>query len=141
MASSSESVARAGVIECIASVTLVRAALLILGYRRTRLLLDRVSDLSKRRTNSIFANTSTVAEIVDQLSNVVVYVPARIICLERSLALYLILRRRGLSPHMCIGVRPLPLVAHAWVELAGAPLNEDPDVTCGFPVLRATHGF
>jgi len=49
-------------------------------------------------------------------------------CLTRSLALGLMLRLRGKPAHLIIGIRPMPLAGHAWVELAGVVINDDPRV-------------
>jgi hypothetical protein len=50
-------------------------------------------------------------------------------CLEQSLALWWLLRRRGIESHLRIGVRKTArqLEGHAWVEVAGAALNEPLD--------------
>jgi transglutaminase-like putative cysteine protease len=53
-----------------------------------------------------------------------VFYPGRARCLEQSLALYVLLRRRGVPVRLRLGVQPYPFNAHAWVELNGAPLNE-----------------
>ena len=46
-------------------------------------------------------------------------------CLRQSLLVYWLLRRRGLSPELKIGVRKQAAVvdAHAWVELEGQSLD------------------
>ena len=46
-------------------------------------------------------------------------------CLSRSLALWLLLQRRGIAARLRIGCRKLEgrFQAHAWVELMGRPLN------------------
>jgi hypothetical protein len=52
--------------------------------------------------------------------------PYRATCLHKSLALWCLLRRRGIPAELCIGVRKseCQLEAHAWVELEGKALNE-----------------
>jgi hypothetical protein len=52
-------------------------------------------------------------------------------CLGRSLVLWFLLRRRGVDAELVIGVeipRGGELPAHAWVEVAGEPVNDAPDV-------------
>ena len=48
-------------------------------------------------------------------------------CLEQSLVLCWILRRRGMSPVLRVGARKDAdrLEAHAWVEIDGIPLGDD----------------
>lgn len=59
-------------------------------------------------------------------------------CLHRSLALHRRVRREGLSSQLRIGVVKdgSDLKAHAWVELNGSPVGEDPDGVARFAVLR-----
>ena len=55
-------------------------------------------------------------------------------CLTRSLLLGWLLRRRGISSQLRIGVRFTlgVLDAHAWVECDGVPVNDQPDVSTRF---------
>ncbi|MGH7514130.1 MAG: lasso peptide biosynthesis B2 protein [Gemmatimonadales bacterium] len=50
--------------------------------------------------------------------------PGRALCLEQSLVLYYLLRRRGVQAEYCQGVIPAPFEAHAWVEYQGTVLND-----------------
>ncbi len=57
-----------------------------------------------------------------------VRIPAN--CLPRSLLLGWLLRRRGVASQLRIGVKMNngSLTAHAWVEYAGIPINDQPNV-------------
>jgi hypothetical protein len=58
-------------------------------------------------------------------------VPVRARCLERSLTLWWLLRRRGVGAEVELGVRKTDageLEAHAWVEVAGRVVNDGDDV-------------
>jgi hypothetical protein len=59
-------------------------------------------------------------------------------CLTRSLYLWWLLRRRGVRCELRIGVRlaESALEAHAWVEHAGVPVNDRPDVGDHFPAFE-----
>ncbi len=63
-------------------------------------------------------------------------------CLPRSLALKALLRRQGDEADLRIGVRRDAgrLLAHAWIEQAGAPIGEPADVDRRFQPLHATRG-
>jgi hypothetical protein len=52
-------------------------------------------------------------------------------CLEQSLTLWWLLRRRGFEAELRIGARKRDEIfeAHAWVELEGAVLNDEEGVT------------
>jgi hypothetical protein len=58
----------------------------------------------------------------------------RATCLRQSLALWWLLRYRGVETNLRIGVKSADsgLEAHAWVELQGQPLNDDLDVHLRF---------
>ena len=59
------------------------------------------------------------------------HAPCPVTCLTRSLLLDWTLRRRGVASQLRIGVRLSQgeLDAHAWVEVAGVPVNDRPDVS------------
>jgi hypothetical protein len=45
-------------------------------------------------------------------------------CLQRSLAIVLLCRIRGVWPTWCTGIRVAPFCAHAWVEVDSQPVGE-----------------
>ncbi|MEN3535206.1 lasso peptide biosynthesis B2 protein [Microbispora sp. ZYX-F-249] len=47
-------------------------------------------------------------------------------CLERSIATALLCRLSGGWPEWCTGVSTHPFEAHAWVEVNGKPIGENP---------------
>src|SRR5437879_9373685 len=55
-----------------------------------------------------------------------VFYPKRVMCLQRSAATTLLLRRYGIRAEMVIGAQMLPFKSHAWVELAGKVINDKP---------------
>lgn len=65
-----------------------------------------------------------VRRTVRRVARVAAFFPGRAECLEQSLALLVLLRRRGLDVALRIGVERRPFTAHAWVEHAGRPINE-----------------
>ncbi len=60
-------------------------------------------------------------------------------CLTRSLYLWWRLRRAGIDSELRIGVRLNDgvLDGHAWVECAGVPVNDRPDVSADFTPFDA----
>jgi transglutaminase superfamily protein len=86
-----------------------------------------------RRANPQIESSLSIDEIVRiaTLVNIAALnVPFHSTCLTRSLLLGWILQRRGITSQLCIGVRLTQgvLDAHAWVEYAGVPINDRPDV-------------
>jgi hypothetical protein len=52
----------------------------------------------------------------------------RVLCLQRSAATTIFLRRYGWKAEMIIGAQVLPFRSHAWVEIDGAVANDKPYV-------------
>ncbi len=52
------------------------------------------------------------------------FYPKQALCLQRSAVLVKLLRAKGVSAHMTIGVQKLPFRAHAWVEVDGQIIND-----------------
>jgi len=65
-----------------------------------------------------------------------VFYPKRVLCLQRSAATTMLLRRHGWSAEMVIGAQILPFQAHAWVEVDGVVVNDKPYVTEIFQPLE-----
>ena len=60
----------------------------------------------------------------------------RVLCLQRSAALAVLLRRHGWNAEMVIGAQLFPFLSHAWVEVEGRVVNDKPHVTHVFQVLE-----
>src|SRR5437667_12689880 len=70
-----------------------------------------------------------VADIVcDAVNRACVWYPKRAMCLQRSAVTTCLLRSSGLPAQMVLGAQKLPFKAHAWVEVAGRPVNERTEV-------------
>ncbi len=65
-----------------------------------------------------------------------VFYPKRVLCLQRSAATTVLLRRHGWSAEMVIGAQVLPFQAHAWVEVDRTVVNDRPYVTEIFQPLE-----
>src|SRR5262249_12700896 len=57
------------------------------------------------------------------------YYPRRALCVQRSAALTCLLRCSGISAQTVIACRKVPFKGHAWVEVAGEVINDNPQVT------------
>ena len=66
-----------------------------------------------------------VARLVSLIDGSVQLVHHASWCLSRSLALTLMMRLRGVPAHLVLGLRPIPLMGHAWVEVGGEVVNDD----------------
>lgn len=65
-----------------------------------------------------------------------VFYVKRVVCLQRSAATAVLLRRHGWNAEMVIGAQLLPFQSHAWVEVAGSVVNDKPYITKIFQVLE-----
>jgi hypothetical protein len=84
--------------------------------------------------------TMKVQESDSELSHTVdlacVFYFKRVLCLQRSAALTVLLRRHGWNAEMVIGAQLLPFQSHAWVEIEGRIVNDKPYITEMFQVLE-----
>jgi hypothetical protein len=74
------------------------------------------------------AGTSVIGPVCVAVHRACVWYPKRTLCLQRSAVTSCLLRAHGISARMVIGVRPMPFLAHAWVEADGAVVNDWPKV-------------
>jgi hypothetical protein len=59
----------------------------------------------------------------------------RVLCLQRSAATTLLLRRHGFKAELVIGAQVLPFRSHAWVEIENVVVNDKPYVPDIYQVL------
>jgi hypothetical protein len=107
-------------------VPATQVSLHVLGFSRTARALARWSHRPPTAVDLEAAREA--AEAVNLVAGRAI-VGAR--CLGRSLALWFILRRRGIDAELVIGAdapQRGELAAHAWVEVVGIPVNDLPDV-------------
>jgi hypothetical protein len=59
-------------------------------------------------------------------------------CMHRSLALQRVLARRGIAAALQIGLgrRPALFPGHAWLEVGGAIVNDDPEIVARYVPLN-----
>jgi len=60
----------------------------------------------------------------------------RVMCLQRSAAAAILLRRHGWKAEMVIGAQLLPFRSHAWVEIDGDIVNDKPYMLDIYRVLE-----
>ena len=107
-------------------------ALRRLGFARSVALARRLARGREERPES----RSLAPLVCRRVALAGVFYPGRARCLEQSLALFVLLRRRGIAAELRLGVQPYPFTAHAWVELDGVPLNERTETISQFVPLQ-----
>lgn len=114
-------------VTCFAQLALIDACTRILGLRGAFALVRRT-----RTQWPACDGLGVVAETARRLILAASFYPGRALCLEQSLALCALLRRRGVPAEFRLGVKPLPFVAHAWVEVNGKAVGEEHSALPGF---------
>jgi hypothetical protein len=109
----------------------ISLSLRIRGFRATQQSLQDFSFFSKPKTSfpEKVSEREQVVTAVRMVNAAERYGLTRPTCLEKSLALWWLLRRQGITSSIRIGARTAQgkLEAHAWVECKGAALNEPAD--------------
>lgn len=122
------------VLAAAALLPLFWVALRVFGFARLRAWIGR-SPLGAKASPSI-EELSALGALVNAAAHHTLG-PAN--CLTRSLYLWWRLRRSGIDSELRIGVRLSDgaLDGHAWVECAGVPVNDRPDVGADFTPFDA----
>lgn len=114
--------------EAVMLLPIVIAALRLFRFRRTQSALARLSPLGNRpESDRAFERARSCARFVKAAA---AHTPLRVNCLHQSLALWALLRLYGIESELRFGARKRDgeLQAHAWVEHAGAVLNDGENV-------------
>lgn len=114
------------------ALPLVGLSLRLIGYKRTRRLLEQRVMPFGLAADRDSADINVVARSVARAANhLPMYWPT---CLPQSLVVWHNLRREGLPADLRIGVSKSgdTFLAHAWVEFDGQVVNDTPDVAQRF---------
>jgi hypothetical protein len=106
---------------CFVLLAVIAISLRLLGLGRTIGLANRIG--AKGRHDEVFPH-DLVRATAERVARAGAFYPGRAECLEQSMVLLILLRRRGLPAQLRLGVQNFPFAAHAWVELDGRPINE-----------------
>lgn len=119
-----------GVLSCVAVLLCMDVIPRLIGLRRTFDLLRHVTP----PVDEPHGADGLIAETTRRVSIAAAFYPRRALCLEQSLTLFVLLRRRGIRAELRLGVQPRPFYAHAWVEVGGRAISEAEDL----PLTLAT---
>ena len=125
---------RAVVIETLLLLPLVLVAQKLLGFDRCRAILERLGTRvgsSRRGASDVLTEARATSRLFDRGAR---HCPCRTSCTHRSLVLWWLLRRRGITSQLWIGVQKEAnrFQAHAWVECLGHVLNDPDRLHCQF---------
>ena len=74
------------------------------------------------------SDSEVAGRVCSAVERACVWYPKQALCLQRSAVTACLLRSFGVQAQMRIGVRPMPFLAHAWVEVDGVVVNDFPGV-------------
>jgi Transglutaminase-like superfamily len=107
---------------------LIALSLRLRGFRATQLALQRhiSNPRSGHRTPVDAHKAARVSLTVRMVRSAAYHFPGKASCLEKALALWWLLGRRGIASSVRIGTRKVDdkFEAHAWVDCDGVALNE-----------------
>ncbi|MGB6199787.1 MAG: lasso peptide biosynthesis B2 protein [Candidatus Acidiferrales bacterium] len=111
-------------------LSLTAVALRVLGFPRWRGTLEKYAANAPAAAGDAASRLALAREVTRLAQKAERHGPLRPSCLERSLVLWWLLRRRGLPAELRIGARKegARFDAHAWVELDGEVLNDSDTV-------------
>jgi hypothetical protein len=127
---------RRAVLTAASVIVASRVGLRTMGYRGWSSLL--LSRLSAGHARPSVDNAASLPERLVRLTAAAARnLPFKPTCLERSIGLWWLLRRRGFGAEIRIGGRKTgeQFEAHAWVEYAGIALNDSGDEHRSFSVF------
>jgi hypothetical protein len=81
--------------------------------------------------------TAVIAQVCRTVERASVWYPKKALCLQRSAVTTCLLRERGIRAQMVVGVRAMPFLAHAWVEVSGRVVNDLPRVKSFYQSLAS----
>jgi hypothetical protein len=99
---------------------------LVLWLLSLKSLCSLVKNWPLRSVNS--SDSLVIGRVCSAVEKACVWYPRRALCLQRSAITTCLLRSMGFRACLMIGARPIPLLAHAWVEVDGAVVNDWPRV-------------
>lgn len=118
-------------VQALIAIPVVTVQLKLTGLKRTQ---RRLAEFSRMR--AALPSRGTPDTWVRSVDRAAAYGLLRPNCLQRSLVLWLLMRRRGFEPDLRIGVAPPSseegVRFHAWLELDGSVINDRPTIAREF---------
>ncbi|MGH9686894.1 MAG: lasso peptide biosynthesis B2 protein [Candidatus Acidiferrales bacterium] len=135
--------ARARVLEAAGGLLLTRICLSVAGFRRWKAAIEWLTPDSAAPGSPATQPEMEFAGVMDRWEAAAArHLPMNANCLERSLTLWWLLRRRGIAAELCIGGRKErgQFEAHAWVEVGGVIVSDKNGGRGEFEVFGARPG-
>jgi hypothetical protein len=82
-------------------------------------------------------NPSVIGQVCRAVEQGCVWYPKKALCLQRSAVTTCLLRNRGVAARLVIGARPMPFLAHAWVQVEDSVVNDSSTVKHFYQLLAS----
>ena len=105
----------------------------VLRFRDFKRLINVVRS---EEVHSLATMDKTSEELCHAIDVACVFYFKPVLCLQRSAATAILLRRHGWKAQMVLAVQILPFSSHAWVEIEGCVINDKPYMPEIFQVLE-----
>jgi Transglutaminase-like superfamily len=101
------------------------------GFERVHLIV-RETSVKPMQPKGVIASS----DLCQAIDIACVFYFKHVLCLQRSAATAILLRRHGWVAEMVIGVQMVPFKSHAWCEVNGLVVNDKPYMTEIYTVLE-----
>jgi hypothetical protein len=118
---------RGQILEAAGGLLITRAALALAGYRRWKAAIEWLTPGADAAGDNFAGAEIDFARAIERWQSAAArHLPVKTNCLDRALALWWMLRRRGVAAELCIGARKAygRFEAHAWVEVGDAAIDD-----------------
>lgn len=109
------------VLRALLALALFDAILTLRNLESLCAVVESLAVRSQRRSVPQSRAVDRVSAAVEQAS---VWYPKKSLCLQRSAVTTCLLRQDGVPAKMAVGIRSMPFLAHAWVEIEGEVVND-----------------
>lgn len=107
---------------------------LLLRFRGFEALIEKVETWPTAEPHT--TDPETCRRICAAVNRAQVYYPKKAMCLQHSAVVTCLLRRNGVPAEMVLAAQEFPPKAHAWVEVAGAVVNDFKQVKTRYRELK-----
>ena len=120
--------ARGQVLEAASGLLMTRAGLLVAGFRRWKTAVEWLTPVTVTESSPEQLEIDFARALERRLFSAARHLPLGTNCLDQSMTLWWMLRRRGIAGELRFGARKgeARFEAHAWVELGETALDANP---------------
>ena len=107
---------------------------MLLKFRGFQSLIKKVEDWPT--TEPATTDLETCRRVRAMVDRAQMYYPKKAMCMQRTAVVTCLLRRLGVPAEMVLGAQEYPTKGHAWAEVSGVVVNDNPGVNTRYRELR-----